>query len=423
MKRYGLIGEKLGHSHSKTLHGFLAGYSYELWPMSPENLDAFLRGGNFDGLNVTIPYKKAVIPYLAEMGDTARRIGSVNTIVRRADGTLFGDNTDAYGMSVMAQRAGIRFGGQKTLILGSGGTSMTAQDVVRQAGGQAVVVSRHGENNYENLERHADAAYLINTTPVGMYPNTGEQPVDLERLPNLRGVLDVVYNPLRTQLLMQAQRLGIPCEGGLSMLVYQAVRACELFTGQPVDAAHAREAEKALRKSVTNLVLIGMPGCGKSTLGAMLARSLHMPLVDLDEEIEKAASMPIPRIFETEGEEGFRRREVEQLRRFGAQGGRVIVTGGGAVKREENRRFLQMNGFVVWITRDLDLLPMNGRPLSQSREALERMWQERKPLYARCADARVANDGTLASCKTQIEEAFHEALCHQRPEPEPAGRA
>ena len=423
MKRYGLIGEKLGHSHSKTLHGFLAKYSYELWPMPPENLDAFLRGGDFDGLNVTIPYKKAVIPYLAEIGDTARRIGSANTIVRREDGTLFGDNTDAYGMSVMAQRAGIRFGGQKTLILGSGGTSMTAQDVVRQAGGEAVVVSRHGENNYENLERHADAAYVINTTPVGMYPNTGEQPMDLERLPNLRGVLDVVYNPLRTQLLMQAQRLGIPCEGGLSMLVYQAVRACELFTGQPVDAAHAREAEKALRKSVTNLVLIGMPGCGKSTLGAMLARSLHMPLVDLDEEIEKAASMPIPRIFETEGEEGFRSLEAEQVRRFGAQGGRVIVTGGGAVKREENRRFLQMNGFVVWITRDLSLLPMNGRPLSQSREALERMWQEREPLYARCADARVVNDGTLASCKTQIEEAFHEALCHQRPESESAWRA
>lgn len=423
MKHYGLIGEKLGHSHSKTLHGFLAEYSYELWPMPPESLDAFLRGGEFDGLNVTIPYKKAVIPYLAEMGDTARRIGSVNTIVRREDGTLFGDNTDAYGMSVMAQRAGIRFDGQKTLILGSGGTSMTAQDVVRQAGGEAVVVSRHGENNYENLERHADAAYLINTTPVGMYPNTGDQPVDLERLPNLRGVLDVVYNPLRTQLLLQAQRLGIPCEGGLSMLVYQAVRACELFTGKPVDAAHAREAEKALRKSATNLVLIGMPGCGKTTLGAMLARSLRMPLVDLDEEVEKAASMPIPRIFETEGEAGFRSREAEQVRRFGAQGGRVIVTGGGAVKREENRRFLQMNGFVVWITRDLRLLPMNGRPLSQSREALERMWQERKPLYDCCADIRVVNDGTLADCKTQIEEAFHEALCHQRPEPESAGRA
>ena len=412
MKRYGLIGERLGHSHSKTLHAFLAEYSYELWPMPPESLDVFLRGGDFDGLNVTIPYKKAVIPYLAEMGDTARRIGSVNTIVRREDGTLFGDNTDAYGMSVMAQRAGIRFDGQKTLILGSGGTSMTAQDVVRQAGGEAVVVSRHGENNYENLERHADAAYLINTTPVGMYPNTGDQPVDLERLPNLRGVLDVIYNPLRTGLLMQAQRLGIPCEGGLSMLVYQAVRACELFTGQPVDAARARKAERALRKSVTNLVLIGMPGCGKSTLGAMLARSLHMPLVDLDKEIEKAAAMPIPRIFETEGEAGFREREAEQVRRFGSLGGRVIVTGGGVIKREENRRFLQMNGFVVWITRDLRLLPMNGRPLSQSREALERMWQEREPLYARCADTHVGNDGTLAACKTQIEEAFHEALCH-----------
>lgn len=423
MKRYGLIGEKLGHSHSKTLHGFLDGYSYELWPMPPQNLDVFLRGGDFDGLNVTIPYKQAVIPYLAEMGDTARRIGSVNTIVRQEDGTLFGDNTDAYGMSVMAQRAGICFRGQKTLILGSGGTSMTAQDVVRQAGGEPVVVSRHGETNYENLEKHADAVYLINTTPVGMYPNTADRPVNLQRLPHLKGVLDVVYNPLRTELLMQAQKLGIPCEGGLSMLVYQAVRACELFTGRPVEEKCAQKAEQALRKCVTNLVLIGMPGCGKSTLGAMLARSLNMPLVDLDEEIEKSAAMPIPRIFETEGEAGFREREAEQVRRFGAQGGRVIVTGGGVIKREDNRRLLQRNGFVVWITRNLNLLSMKGRPLSQNREALERMWQEREALYDDCADARVANDGTLSSCKTKIEEAFHEALCHQRPELEHAGRA
>lgn len=423
MKRFGLIGERLGHSHSKMLHGFLAGYTYELWPMPPERLDAFLREGRFDGLNVTIPYKKAVIPYLTEMGNTARRIGSVNTIVRREDGTLFGDNTDAYGLSIMAQRAGIRFCGEKTLILGSGGTSLTAQDVVRQNGGTAVVVSRQGETNYENLEKHADAAYLINTTPIGMYPHTGEQPVDLERLPKLRGVLDVVYNPLRTKLLMQAQRLGIPCEGGLSMLIYQAVRACELFTGRPVDAVRAMNAEKALRKSVTNLVLIGMPGCGKSTLGAMLARDLHMPLVDLDGEIEKAASMSIARIFETEGEEGFRAREAEQVRRFGVQGGQVIVTGGGVIKRDENCRALQMNGFVVWITRGLNLLSMKGRPLSQSREALERMWKERECLYARCADARVANDGTLSSCKTKIEEAFHEALCYQRAESKHAGRA
>lgn len=414
MKRFGLIGEKLGHSHSKTLHGLLADYDYELWPMPPQDLDGFLRRSDFDGINVTIPYKQTVIPYLSELGETARRIGCVNTIVRRPDGTLFGDNTDAYGMSVMARRAGIEFGGKKTLVLGSGGTSLTACDVVRQNGGEAVVISRRGENNYENLEKHADAAYLINTTPVGMYPNTDAAAVDLTRLPALRGVVDVVYNPQRTRLLEQARKLEIPCEGGLCMLVYQAVRACELFTGETVSSERARAAEAALRRSVTNLVLIGMPGSGKSTLGKMLSKRLHMPLVDLDEEITREAGMSIPDIFAKEGEAGFRRREKEQVARFGAEGGRVIVTGGGAVKDESNRAHLRMNGFVVQLTRDLNALPMTGRPLSQSREALLRMWEERAPLYAACADAAISNDGTMDACARKIEEAFDEALCAQR---------
>ena len=414
MKQFGLIGEKLGHSHSKTLHGFLADYSYELWPMPREALDKFMREAAFDGINVTIPYKQAVIPYLAEMGDTARMVGSVNTIVKRADGSLYGDNTDVYGMRVMAHRAGMQFSGQKTLILGSGGTSLTAQAVVRADGGEAVVISRNGENNYENLEKHADAVYLINTTPVGMYPNTDASPVDLTRLPNLKGVLDVIYNPLRTRLLQQAEALGIPHEGGLCMLVYQAVRACELFTGQAVTAQRAQQAEKALRMSVTNLVLTGMPGCGKSTLGRMLAEALGMPLVDLDAEIEKTAQMTIPDIFAKEGEDGFREREAEEVRRFSCRGGQILVTGGGAIKRAENREHLRMNGHVVQITRDLKLLPMNGRPLSQSLEALEKMWQERKPLYAACADRICANDTTLEKCVQLIREGFDEALCAQR---------
>ena len=403
MKHFGLIGEKLGHSHSKTLHGLLADYSYELWPTAKEDLDALMRSGSFDGMNVTIPYKKAVIPYLSGMGETAKRIGCVNTIVRREDGSLFGDNTDAYGMMV-------DFSGKKTLVLGSGGTSMTACDVVREHGGEAVVISRSGENNYDNLHLHADADYLINTTPVGMYPNTDAQPVDLTRFPKLQGVLDVVYNPLRTRLLMQAEKLGIPCEGGLSMLTHQAVRACELFTGEKLDEKRVQAAETALRKSVTNLVLIGMPGSGKSTIGAMLAKKLDMPLVDLDEEIEKTAGMSIPDLFAQEGEEGFRNRESEEVLRFGSTGGRVLVTGGGAIKREENRLWLKMNGFVVHITRDLDLLPMNGRPLSQSRERLKAMWEERKALYEECADFGIANDAEVETCAKRIEEAFDEAL-------------
>ncbi len=412
MKRFGLIGERLSHSYSKMLHELLADYSYDLWPMPPEALDGFLKSGGFDGMNVTIPYKQRVIPYLSEMGETARRIGSVNTIVKRADGTLFGDNTDAYGMREMARRAGIAFRGEKTLILGSGGTSLTARAVVEAEGGHAVVISRGGPNTYDALEQHADAAYLINTTPVGMYPNTGAAAVDLTRLPGLRGVLDVIYNPLRTRLLQQARALGIPCEGGLCMLVYQAVRACELFTGEPVAPEKARAAEEALRRQVTNLVLVGMPGSGKSTLGRLLAKRLGLPLCDLDDEIVKEAGMPIPDIFAREGEAGFRRREAELTERYGREGGRILVTGGGVVKESLNRENLRLNGFVVHVMRDTGALAMNGRPLSTGPERLKAMWQERAPLYAACADATISNNQQPGDCARAIEEAYHEALCN-----------
>lgn len=409
--RCGLIGERLGHSHSKTLHGLLADYRYDLIELAPGELGAFLQKGEFDGLNVTIPYKQAVIPYLRELSPAARAIGSVNTIVRRPDGTLLGDNTDAWGLGVIAGRAGMAFAGKKTLILGSGGTSRTARHVVEAAGGEAVTVSRTGETNYENLERHADAAYLINATPVGMYPGVQAAPVDLARLPNLRGVAEVIYNPLRTRLMQQARALGIPCEGGLAMLVYQAVRACERFTGRPVPPERAREAERALRRAVTGLALVGMPGAGKSTVGALAAAHLGMPFVDLDQEIEREAGMPIPRIFEAEGEAGFRRRETEALRRVALAGGQVIAAGGGVVKRAENRELLRMNCVVVHLTRPIEALPMDGRPLSQGREALARLWRERAGLYAAAADAEVENGATAEACAREVEEAYHEAVC------------
>lgn len=414
MKQFGLIGERLGHSHSKTLHGFLADYRYDLWPMPAEAVDAFMRSNAFDGMNVTIPYKKTVIPYLQEIGDTARRIGAVNTIVRREDGTLYGDNTDFDGMMEMARRAGIVFAGEKTLILGSGGTSLTAVDVVRENGGIPVVISRSGENNYQNLHLHTDAAYIINTTPLGMYPNPHDQAVDLRMFPNLKGVLDVVYNPLRTQLLMQAEELHIPCEGGLSMLIYQGVQACEIFEGRKLPKEKLIQAERSLRRSITNLVLVGMPGSGKSTIGRMLADALYMPLIDLDAEIEKNAGMTIPEIFEKEGEAGFRKRECEQVQHYGSIGGNVLVTGGGAIKDPMNRKYLRMNGFVAHIVRELDELTMEGRPLSQNRETLERMWQERKPLYEACSDKQFFNNGSLEACVQTIREAFDEALCAER---------
>ena len=320
-------------------------------------------------------------------------------------------SSSSWGLGVIAGRAGMAFAGKKTLILGSGGTSRTARHVVEAAGGEAVTVSRTGETNYENLERHADAAYLINATPVGMYPGVQAAPVDLERLPNLRGVADVIYNPLRTRLMQQARALGIPCEGGLAMLVYQAVRACERFTARPVPPERAAQAERALRRAVTGLALVGMPGAGKSTVGALAAARLGMPFVDLDGEIEKAAGMPIPRIFETEGEAGFRRRETEALRRVALVGGQVIAAGGGVVKRAENRELLRMNCVVVHLTRPIEALPMDGRPLSQGREALARLWRERAGLYAAAADAQVENGATAEACAREVEEAYHEAVC------------
>ncbi|MDD3335155.1 MAG: shikimate kinase [Eubacteriales bacterium] len=414
MKKYGLIGEKLTHSYSKTLHGLLADYDYQLLPMPPEALDSFFKAGDFAGLNVTIPYKQSVIPYCSELSAVARHIGSVNTVVRRPDGSLYGDNTDAYGFLTLAQSVGMEFKGQKTLVLGSGGTSLTACAVIRAEGGQPVVISRKGENSYETLERHQDAAYLVNTTPVGMYPTLDAAPVDLQRLPSLKGVLDVIYNPLRTRLIQQAQAMGIPASGGLTMLVYQAVRACELFSGKAVTPDKAAMAEGELRRASLNLVLVGMPGCGKTTVGRALGQLLQMPVVDLDSEIEQEAGITIPMIFEREGEAGFRRREAAMVARYGKESGRILVTGGGAVKNPLNREALRANGFVVHLTRSLDALPLQGRPLSKNHEALEALWQERAPLYAQCCDVERPNDKTPAQCAGRIREAMNEALCAQR---------
>lgn len=415
MKHYGLIGERLGHSYSQTLHGLLADYDYQLMPMPPQELDAFMTERSFDGINVTIPYKRAVMPYCQELSDTAIRIGSVNTVVRRPDGSLYGDNTDAYGFLKLAQSAGIDFKGAKTLVLGSGGTSLTACDVIRQQGGEAVVISRKGENTYADLPKHADATFLINTTPVGMYPNTDAAPLDLTCLPDLKGVLDVIYNPLRTQLIQQAESLGLKCSGGLKMLVYQAVRACEHFTGEPVAPDRAQRAETALKLASMNLVLVGMPGCGKTTVGQALHNLTGLPLKDADSLVEQEAGMTIPEIFRLEGEAGFRQRESAVIAVLAREKGQIIVTGGGAVKDALNRQHLRSNGFVVHLTRSLDALPTEGRPLSQNRENLRHLWQERQPLYTACADFTVANETTPEQCAREIWEAMNEAVCAQRP--------
>ncbi len=403
--RFGLLGEKLGHSYSPQIHALLHGNEYKLYEVAPEALGRFLQNTDLRGMNVTIPYKKAVIPFCASLSDAARRIGSVNTLVRTPEGWR-GENTDYYGFKYMLSRAGVDVRGKKAVIFGSGGASLTVRAVLEDAGAHEVVtVSRSGENNYENLSRHAGAAVAVNATPVGMYPNNGVSAADLRALPGLEAVLDLVYNPARTALLLQAQELGIPCENGLSMLVAQAKRAAELFTGEAIDDGKIGEITRALRAEMRNIVLIGMPGCGKSSVGRALARRLGRELFDADALVERAAGMSIPEIFEREGEEGFRRRETAALSELGKRSGCVISCGGGCVTRPENLPLLRQNGALVWIKRDLALLPSAGRPLSRSR-GVQELYEQRRALYESFADFAVENDAGIDACAEKIVEAL-----------------
>ena len=387
-KLYGLLGEHLTHSYSPAIHAALGDYEYRLFEVAPGDLPAFLANGNFAGINVTIPYKKAVIPYLSEISDAAKKIGSVNTLIRLPDGGLRGDNTDYYGFAYMLDRAKIHVAGKKCLILGSGGASLTAVAVVTDRGGVPIVISRSGENNYENISRHADADVIINTTPVGMYPNNGESPVDLSAFSHLSGVADVIYNPCRTALLLQAEKLGIPAAGGLGMLVAQAKRANELFFGTPRPDSLMDSVTAQMRNDMENIILIGMPGCGKSTVGRALAKALGKKFADTDEEIVRLSGRTPADIIRENGEEAFRRIEHEAVCRLGKSSGYVIATGGGVVTRAENYDPLHQNGMLVFLRRPLEELSSAGRPLSQS-VGVEALYEKRLPLYEAWADARV----------------------------------
>ena len=403
MMKCGLLGAHLGHSQSPRLHAMLGSYSYELFEVAPENLNYFLRSGDFDALNVTIPYKRAVVPYCAALSDAARAIGSVNTLVRMPDGTLFGDNTDYDGFSLLLQRNGGIRPGEKALVLGDGGASATVQAVLRDLGAQVVVLSRHGAEDYTSLPLHSDAVLVVNATPVGMYPNNGQRLIDLDALPGCRCVLDLVYNPLRTRLILDAEERGIRCEGGLSMLVGQGARACERFTGEIVPESRWEQILCKLEREAENLILIGMPGCGKSTVGQLLAQKLNRPFFDADEELVKRFGCDIPTFFAREGEAAFRERESEMLAELGKRSGCVIATGGGCVTRAENYALLHQNGVIVWLRRDLAALPTEGRPISQST-GLTELYTRRRGLYERFADHVVENDSDPAATAEKIVE-------------------
>ena len=396
----GLLGEKLGHSYSPQIHKRLGDYPYDLYEIPRDRLVEFLKTGDFTGLNVTIPYKKEVIPHLDELSPVAKQLGAVNVIVRR-HGRLIGHNTDYFGFATMLRSSGLAVAGKKALVLGSGGASSVAVAVLREQGANVVVISRSGENNYGNLHLHKDAALIVNATPVGMYPNVSASPIDLGLFPQLEGVLDAIYNPSRTQLLLDAEARGLIAVNGTLMLVAQAIEASEWFTGSTISGDAISRIHGQLRNQMENIILIGMPGSGKSTVGMLLAQKTGKSFVDADAEIEKRAGMSIPEIFANQGETAFRSLETAVLEDLGKRSGLIIATGGGCVTREENYPHLHRNGRIFCLKRDLDKLPSSGRPLSQKTPA-EEMYRVRKPLYERFADHHIDNNGSAEAAAEEI---------------------
>ena len=415
MMEYGLLGEKLGHSFSPLIHRIMGDYDYRLYPVSAEEMKKLLAKKRFRGLNVTIPYKQAVLPYCDEVSEEVKRIGSANTLVVR-NGRLSAYNTDLAGFLTMLKEAGISLAGKKAVILGSGGTSLTARAACETEGArETVVVSRSGPVDYAELYRsHTDAEVLINATPVGMYPKTMVSPVDLARFPRLCGVVDVIYNPARTALILDAEEKGLPHGDALVMLSAQAYYAAQLFLGQSLPESRIWEACAAVRRETQNLVLVGMPGSGKTTLGREIARRMNREFVDLDEEIEAAAGKPIPQIFAEEGEAAFRQMETQAALQAGKRPGLVIAAGGGAILKRENVRALLQNGVICLVRRPVEKLATQGRPLSAGLEALRKMEAERGALYAACADFQIDNIGAVEDAASRIMEGFYEALDPQR---------
>ncbi len=401
----GLIGGKLGHSYSPEIHALLGmTYPYTLQEVAPEAIGTFLRKTDFDGFNVTIPYKKDIIPFLSGMSDTAKRLGSVNTVIRTPDG-WWGDNTDYDGFSYMVRRSGYDVREKKAVVIGAGGVSPTVVAVLRDLGADPVLVLSHKDNTAEMRALHADAEILVNTSPVGMYPNNGESPVPAEDFPALGCVLDLIYNPFETVLLANARERGCVTECGISMLVAQAKRGAELFVGTQLSDSLCDKVTDEMIRSRRNLILIGMPGSGKTTVGQLCAKQLGREFVDLDAQIEAAAGKPIPTIFSEDGEETFRRIEHRVICEVCKRSSLVISTGGGCVTRKENYRPMAQNGVIVEIRRDLRSLPTHGRPLSRTQSLLQ-MYETRRPMYDAFADANVENTASPADCAESVLRAF-----------------
>ncbi len=414
--RTGLLGEHLSHSFSPRIHRALVGglYTYELFERDPADVEGFIKGNEWDALNVTIPYKQAVMPYLDVISDEAERIGAVNTITRLPDGKRKGDNTDYFGLSYALSVFGMDFKGKKALVLGNGGAAATAVAVLSDLGAEVVVLARNARRvggvipePYEGVyDRHPNTAVVVNCTPVGMYPRlVGQPPIELGKLSCVEAVFDMVYNPARTALIQEAMSLGIPTYNGLLMLVAQAKRAAELFLSESLPDGLIDPSVEAISRETQNIILVGMPGCGKTTVGSALAKAMGRPLVDTDAMIVESAGRSIPEIFSSDGEEAFRALETEAVMAAGMMSGVVIATGGGVVTRERNYAPLSQNGRIVFIHRDVEELPIDGRPISQSTPKDE-LYAKRLPMYKAFADVEVENSGSVEEAVEKIFSAL-----------------
>ena len=389
--KYCLIGEKLGHSYSKVIHN-LQGLDYSLVEVEKGKLCEFIKE-DYDGFNVTIPYKKDIIPLLDEIEESARQIGAVNTVLVK-NGKRYGYNTDVFGMEFALSRANINLHGKSVMILGTGGTSLTATAVCKRAGAKEVLyVSRSGEINYENCyERDVDV--IINTTPVGMYPNVDASPVELSKFSKIEGVFDCIYNPLRTNLIIEAERLGIKCSGGLPMLIGQGLKAEEIWLEKSIDISVYESVLNTILNEKRNIVLIGMPSCGKTTVAKLLAEKTGKNVVDTDELILRNEGKSPAELIETFGEKHFRDCETVAVKEASENVGVIIATGGGAILREENVVALKRNGTLIYLERAIEKLIDDDRPLSKNG-AISRLFEIRKPIYEGVCDKKVSNDGQI----------------------------
>ena len=404
---YGCIGKKLGHSFSKEIHNALTDYTYELCEIPEEKLDEFMKKSDFKAINVTIPYKEKVIPHLAFISDEAKQIGAVNTIINK-NGVLYGYNTDFYGMKMLIEKAGINIKNKTVAILGSGGTSKTANAVVKFLGAKEVYkVSRNAQGDFISYDGLYDISdnieVIINTTPVGMYPDIYNSAVDVKRFKNLSGVVDAVYNPLRSKIVSDALSLGVKAVGGLYMLVAQAAAAVEKFIDIDVSEKEIERVYNSLFKSKENIVLIGMPSCGKTTVGNILAEKLNREFLDSDILIEKTEKTTISEIFKTKGEQYFTNKETEAILTLSKNNSSVISTGGGVVLNKKNIDLLKENGKVFFLDRPLEvLITTSDRPLSSNREDLEKRYNERYNLYREYADVVIDASGNIENVVNQI---------------------